>query len=47
MKSFTRYLTMNVPTKRGFVKITPQVEECLRERGVQEGLCLVNTTHAA
>ena len=28
-----------------FVNITPQVEDCIRESGVQEGLCLVNAMH--
>jgi thiamine phosphate synthase YjbQ (UPF0047 family) len=30
-----------VPTRRAFINITPQVEECLRASGVQEGLVLV------
>jgi len=45
MKSHTRYLTLHLPTERGFVNITPQVEEALRESGVQEGLVLVNSMH--
>jgi len=28
-----------------FVNITDQVAECVRDSGVQEGLCLVNTMH--
>jgi len=36
---------MNVPTRRGFVNITSQVNECLRESGIQEGLCLINPMH--
>jgi secondary thiamine-phosphate synthase enzyme len=35
----------NVPSRRGFVNITPQVDEALRESGVREGLCLVNAMH--
>jgi len=27
------------------VNITPTVEECLRESGIKEGLCLVNAMH--
>jgi len=34
-----------VPTRRAFINITPQVEECLRESGIKEGLCLVNAMH--
>ncbi|MBC7876177.1 MAG: YjbQ family protein [Anaerolineales bacterium] len=45
MKSFRKELWFNIPTRRGFVNITQQVEECLRESGIQEGLCLVNPMH--
>lgn len=45
MKSFRKELWFNVPSRRGFINITPQVEECLRESGVQEGLVLVNAMH--
>ncbi len=42
MKSYRKELWFNLPGRRGFVNITPQVEECLRESGIREGLCLVN-----
>ena len=45
MKSYRKELTFNIPSRRGFVNITPQVEEALRESGIQEGLCLVNPMH--
>jgi secondary thiamine-phosphate synthase enzyme len=45
MKSYTEYLTMNVPDRRGFVNLTAQVAECVRKSGVREGLCLVNAMH--
>jgi secondary thiamine-phosphate synthase enzyme len=45
MKSKTDYLTMEVPTRRGFVNITPEVERVVRESGVREGLVLVNPMH--
>ena len=45
MKTHTKHLTMNVPGKMGFVNITPQVTDAIRESGVQEGLCLVNSMH--
>ncbi len=32
----------NLPQRRGIVNITPQVEDCLQESGIQEGLVLVN-----
>ena len=45
MKSFRRELWFEVPSRRAFVNITPDVESCLRESGVQEGLVLVNAMH--
>ena len=45
MKSFRKELTFNIPTRRGFVNITREVEEAIRESGVREGLCLVNPMH--
>ncbi len=45
MKSYREELWFNVPDRRGFVNITPKVEACLRESGIQEGLCLVNAMH--
>jgi secondary thiamine-phosphate synthase enzyme len=45
MKSFRKELWFNLPTRRGFINITPQVESCLKESGVQEGLILVSAMH--
>jgi secondary thiamine-phosphate synthase enzyme len=45
MKSYRKELWFNVPARRGFLNITPQVEDCLRESGIREGLCLVNAMH--
>lgn len=45
MKSYRQELWFNVPARRGFVNITGQVEDCLRQSGVREGLCLVNAMH--
>ena len=45
MKSFRRELWFDVPTRRAFINITPQVDECLQESGVREGLVLVKTKH--
>ncbi len=45
MESFRKELWFNIPSRRGFVNITPQVEDCLRESGVSEGLVLVNAMH--
>ncbi len=45
MKSHRQELWFNVPARRGFLNITPQVEEILAASGVQEGLVLVNAMH--
>jgi len=45
MKSFRRELWFELPDRRGFLNITPRVEECLDESGISEGLCLVNAMH--
>jgi secondary thiamine-phosphate synthase enzyme len=45
MKSYRKELIFNIPTRRGFVNITPEVEAALRESAIQEGLCLVNAMH--
>ena len=45
MNSYRKELWFNVPSRRGFLNITPQVEQCLAESGIQEGLCLVNAMH--
>jgi secondary thiamine-phosphate synthase enzyme len=45
MKSYRKELWFNVPKRRAFINITPQVEECLRESGIKEGLILCNAMH--
>ena len=45
MKSLTKHLWFNVPSRRGFVNITPEIEKLVAESGVREGLCLVNAMH--
>jgi secondary thiamine-phosphate synthase enzyme len=45
MKSYRKELWLNTPTRVGFVNLTPQVEQCLRESGIHEGLVLVNAMH--
>ena len=45
MKSYRKELWFEVPTRRGFVNITPDVEKCVMESGVKDGLCLVNAMH--
>lgn len=45
MKSYRKELWFNLPERMAFINITGDVEECLRESGVQEGLVLVNAMH--
>ena len=45
MKSFRKELFFNIPERVGFVNITSQATEALKESGIKEGLCLVNAMH--
>ena len=45
MKSYRKELYFSTRTRRAFINITPQVEECLRESGIKEGLLLCNAMH--
>lgn len=45
MKSYRKELWFNILGRRAIINITPQVEECLQESGVREGLILVNAMH--
>jgi secondary thiamine-phosphate synthase enzyme len=45
MKSYRQELWFQVPARRGFINITGQVEDCLHESGITEGLVLVNAMH--
>ncbi len=45
MKSYRKELWMEVPARRGFVNITAEVDNCLAESRISEGLCLVNAMH--
>ncbi|MBC8488746.1 MAG: YjbQ family protein [Bacteroidetes bacterium] len=45
MKSFRKELWFKTPTRRQLVNITPEVQNCIIESGVKEGLCLINAMH--
>ena len=45
MRTHRQELWFEIPTRRGFVNITPKVEEAVRASGVREGLVLVNAMH--
>jgi thiamine phosphate synthase YjbQ (UPF0047 family) len=45
MKHFRKELWFEIETRRGFINITPKVENILRESGIQNGLLLCNAMH--
>ena len=45
MKSYRKELWFEAPQRREIIHITPQIEKCLAESGIKEGLCLVNAMH--
>ena len=45
MKTYRKELWFEVPARFGLVNITPQVETCLQDSGIREGLVLVNAMH--
>jgi secondary thiamine-phosphate synthase enzyme len=45
MKSYRKEISVHVRSHRGFINITAQVQECLRESGVTEGIALINSMH--
>lgn len=45
MKSYRKELWFNIPTRRDYINITQDVEGCIQESGIKEGLCLVNAMH--
>jgi secondary thiamine-phosphate synthase enzyme len=45
VKHFRKELWFNLPARRGFVNITGELQKCLKESGIQEGLLLCNAMH--
>jgi secondary thiamine-phosphate synthase enzyme len=45
MKSYREELWFEVPSRRAFINITSQVEQCLARSEIREGLVLVNAMH--
>ena len=45
MKSYRKELWFETPTRRAFVNITSEIEQCLAESGIREGLLLFNAMH--
>ena len=42
LKSYRKELYFNIPSRRGLVNITPQVQQAIRDSGIKEGLVLIN-----
>ena len=45
MKSYKKELWFNTTSRRQLINITPEIDKCLSESGIAEGLCLVNAMH--
>jgi secondary thiamine-phosphate synthase enzyme len=45
MKSYRKELSFQTETRRAYINITPQIESCLKESGIKEGLLLCNAMH--
>ncbi|MCJ7687344.1 MAG: YjbQ family protein, partial [Desulfobacteraceae bacterium] len=45
MKSYRKELWFQVPSRRAFINITPEVDDCLRESKIKDGLILINAMH--
>ena len=45
MKTYRKELWFNIQTRRAFVNITPDIQKCIDESGITEGLVLINAMH--
>ena len=45
MKTYTRYLTIKTENEKQMLNITDKVEEAVKESGIKEGICLINSMH--
>ncbi len=45
MKSYRKELWFNTKSRRQFINITPEVQQCLAESGIKEGFVLCNAMH--
>lgn len=45
MKSYRKELWFKLPARRAYVNITPEIENCLNESGIKEGILLCNAMH--
>ncbi|MHB8065946.1 MAG: secondary thiamine-phosphate synthase enzyme YjbQ [Ruminiclostridium sp.] len=42
MKSYRKELFFNIPTRRAYINITKQVQNCINDSEIKEGIVLVN-----
>ena len=45
MKTYRKELFFNIPTRRGLVNITDEVQRAVHDSGIKEGLVLINAMH--
>jgi secondary thiamine-phosphate synthase enzyme len=45
MKSYRKELWFEVKKRREFINITPELEDCVKESGIEDGLLLCNAMH--
>ena len=45
MKSYRKELWFDIKNRRELINITPEIEQCLAESGIEEGLLLCNAMH--
>ena len=45
MKSYRKELWFDTQSRRQLINITPEIDTCLTESGITEGICLVNAMH--
>ena len=45
MKSYRKELSFHVPSRRGIINITREVQAAIDESGIREGLVLINPMH--
>jgi len=45
MRTYRKELWFNTSSRREFINITPQINACLAESGIKEGLLLANAMH--
>lgn len=45
MKSYRKELWFDIKKRRELINITPDIENCIIESNIKEGLCLVNAMH--